>query len=85
LFAQFARLGSIFQNFDDKDEEDACEENLHVVFNRVAFFGKRSTVASTNGRRHGEGSGTAMARGAKGMHRWQKRKKPTTPDRTGRL
>jgi hypothetical protein len=40
-----------------------------VVFNRVAFFGKRSMVASTNGRRHREGrrrSGTAMAPGTKG-------------------
>jgi hypothetical protein len=60
--------GSFFQNFNDEDEKDAYEENLHVVFNRVAFFGKRSMVASTNGRRHGEGgrgSRTAMAPGIK--------------------
>jgi hypothetical protein len=54
--------GSFFQDFNDEDE------NLHVVFNRVASFGKRSMVASTNGRRHGEGScgsRTAMAPGTK--------------------
>jgi hypothetical protein len=47
--------GQFFSKFQHEDEKDAYEENLHVVFNRVAFFGKRSMVASTNGRRHREG------------------------------